>query len=94
MKRIFTLALLCFTTSAIAVDVTVTLTAPQAQRLATAIGKVRNLTDAQGAPRSATMAEVKTIVADHLRGFVMQAEKPALEEAAVRAVTVPAFDPQ
>lgn len=74
-------------------DITVTVTNPQAVRLAAAIGKVRNLTDAQGAPRSATMAEVKTIVADHLRGFVMQAEKPELEEAAIRSVNVPAFDP-
>lgn len=93
MRKLLAIALLCFATSALAVDVTVTLTAPQAQRLAAAIGKVRNLTDGQGAPRSATMAEVKTIVADHLRGFVMQAEKPALEEAAIKAVTVPAFDP-
>ena len=93
MKQLLAIALLCFATSALAVDVTVSLTAPQAQRLATAIGKVRNLVDARGDPRSATMAEVKTIIADHLRGFVMQAEKSALEEAAIKAVTVPAFDP-
>lgn len=93
MKHLLTIVLLAFATSALAVDVTVSLTAPQAQRLATAIGKVRNLVDARGDPRSATMAEVKTIIADHLRGFVMQAEKSALEEAAIKAVTVPAFDP-
>ena len=93
MKKLLAIALLCFATSALAVDVTVSLTAPQATRVAAALGEARGLKDAQGAPRSATMAEVKTIIADHLRGFVMQAEKSALEEAAIKAVTVPAFDP-
>lgn len=93
MKRILAIALLLFATSAAAVDVTITLTGAQATRVAARIGELRGLKDGQGAPRSATLAEVKQIIIDHLRGMVIQAERPALEKAAVDAVTVPAFDP-
>lgn len=93
MKRLLAIALLAIACNAQAVDVTITVTAGQATRLTAAIGKVRNLVDAQGAPRSATMAEVKTIIADHLRGFVTQAELQPAKDAAAAAVTIPAFDP-
>lgn len=97
MKKPLAIALFCFATSASAIDVTVTLTAGQATRVAAALGELRGYkvaqADGNGAPRAATMAEVKTSVADHLRGIVMQVERPKAEKAALDAVTVAPMDP-
>lgn len=94
MKHLLAIALFALSTRALAIDVTVSVTAPQATRIAAALGELRGLKDGAGAPRSATMAEVKQSVADHLRGIVMQVERPKAEKAAIDAVTVAPMDPQ
>lgn len=72
-----------------AADMTISTTGPQATRLAAAIGARMNLTDAQGKPRSATAAEIKTTIINELRSWVI-----SYEEDIARKALVPApFDP-
>lgn len=94
MKKLLAIVLLCFVTSALAVDVTISLTAGQITRFATALGKARNLVDAQGQPRVATAAEMRQFVIDQVRGVVLETERAAATEAAIKAATVPPMDPQ
>lgn len=92
MKKLF-LLLSFVSCNALAVDVTITMTAGQISRYATALGKLRGYVDGSGNPRVATTAEMKQFVIDSVRGVVFQSERPPLEKAAVDAVVVPAFDP-
>ena len=62
-------------------DFTLTLTAPQAQRVAVAFGRYWQLKDAQGAPRNATAAEVKVFLVRQLRGVVREQERGVAEAA-------------
>lgn len=57
------------------------MTAQQATRVAAALGKDRGLTDANGAPRSATAAEVRAWVIDVLKRLVHGTELRAAQEA-------------
>lgn len=68
-------------------------TAAEAQRFADALGKAQSLTDAQGAPRSATGAECKAFVIGRMKQLVIDIEGRDLQAAAVAAVVIPAFDP-
>ena len=94
MRKLLAIALLCFATSALAVDVTISMTAQQITRFAVALGKSRNLVDAQGQPRNATNAEMRQFVIDQVRGVVLETERAAATEAAIKAVTVAPMDPQ
>lgn len=49
---------------------TITTTAAQSQRIATALGMERNLVDVNGVARDATAAEVKDFLIDALRRLV------------------------
>ena len=64
-------------------DITLTLTVPQVQRVAVALGKYWNLMDAQAPPqpRDATLAEVKAYLIRQLRGLVIQQERRVAEGA-------------
>ena len=62
-------------------DFTLTLTAAQAQRVAVAFGRYGKFTDAQGAPRNATAAEIKEYLVRQLKGVVRQQERGVAEAA-------------
>jgi len=53
-------------------DLTITLTATQAQKIAEAVGHVRHYVDEAEAPRAATLPEVRTFVVEHLKTIVME----------------------
>ena len=93
MKKLLAIVLLCFATSALAVDVTISLTAGQVTRFASALGTSRNLKDAQGQPRVATAAEMRQFVIDAVRGVVLETERAAATKTAVDAVVVAPMDP-
>lgn len=59
--------------------ITLTVDAANAQRIITALGRYRALTDAGGARRDATLAEVKQELATYLRTIVRDTE---LQQAA------------
>ena len=75
------------------VDVTISLTAPQAARVAAAFGKQLNtqdMTDPENpVPRDANMAEVKQQVAQFLKSVVFAQER----QAAINAITLEAMEP-
>ena len=60
---------------------TLTVDVTQAQRIATAFGRYWQLKDAQGAPRDATAAEIKTFLVRQLKGVVVQQERNAAQAA-------------
>ena len=62
-------------------DIILTLTVPQAQRVATAFGQYWGLVDSLGAPRDATPMEVKAYLIRQLRGVVVTQERRAGENA-------------
>ena len=72
---------------------TITTTAPQAARLAEALGRLLGLKDANGAPRDATAAEVKDHVIQGFRNSVHAYERQKATAAAVAGITDTAFDP-
>lgn len=59
--------------------VTIDLTAAQAQRIGAAFGKWQGLVDGNGAPRSATVAEVRSFLVDRLREVVITQERRELQ---------------
>lgn len=69
-------------------SLTITYTAQEGQRVAAALGKLRNLQNGQG-PRSATEAEVKQSLIGVMRGWVIQVER----ETAEQAISLSPFDP-
>lgn len=70
-------------------SITITTSAPQAQRLATAFGGFFTLKDAQGNPRAATELEIKAWIVQRLREIVMQYE----HDKEAKAITVAPFEP-
>ena len=96
MRKLLAVLLLAFSCNALAVDVIITMTAGQVTRFLAALGKVKNLVDAQvpPQPRAATSAEGKQWLIDNMRGLVRDVESAAAIKAAVDAVVPPAaFDP-
>lgn len=69
--------------------ITITVTAAQAARVTSALGKHSSLKDADGAPRDATAAEVKEWLVRQMRALVLQQERRVAEAT----VTVAPFDP-
>lgn len=76
-----------FVTPALAVDVTITMTADQATRFAAVCGAAKNL------GRSCTIAESKAFAIERLRQVVVDHEGAVAKRAATEAVVVPNFDP-
>ena len=70
-------------------SLTITTTAQQAQRLATAFGEYFTLKDAQGVVRPATEAEIKAWIILQLRALVIRQERKAQEDLIVDSP----FDP-
>ena len=96
MKRIlFALVLATASIPALAVDVSITLTAGHANRFAAACGEIRQLKDTQEPPqpRDCTPAEAKEFIIMLMRRVVVDVEGAKLIKQAVDAVIVPAFDP-
>ena len=62
-------------------SITITTDATQGARLASAVGKVLDLTDASNMPRDATLAEVKSYIVKQLQAVVRQQERQAAEQA-------------
>lgn len=92
MKRIFALFIaLAFSLPAHAVDLTISMTAPQAARIAAACGKRMGLVDAQvdPKPRSCDMAEAKAWTIKLWREAVTDSE----QEDANKARSLTPFDP-
>ena len=74
-------------------SMTITTTAPQAARLATAMGATMRLVDdVTKQPRDATAAEIKAYVVQFLRDTVQHYERNLAVQAAA-AASVTAFDP-
>lgn len=100
MKKLLALCtFLIFTATpltAFAVDVTITLTASQAQRFAAACGEVNKLVDNQvpPQPRPCTMAEAKQAIIAGMKRLIIDVEGAKLVKAAVDAIVVPEFDPK
>lgn len=96
MKKFLAIALLAIALPAQAVDVTITLTAGQANRFAAVCGQIRQLVDTQEPPqpRPCNMAEAKELIIALMRRVVVDVEGAAAEKAARDAVVVPTFDPQ
>jgi hypothetical protein len=69
-------------------SLTINYTAQEGQRVATALGRLQGLRDANG-PRAATEAEVKKSLIGTMRGWVDQSER----EIAQQSISVAAFDP-
>lgn len=90
MKRFtaFLVALL-FASSALAVDLTITLTAEQAQRFAAAVGADNALKNGAGAPRSATSAEARQDVIRYMRVKTQEYER----RLGTSQLVIPAFEP-
>jgi hypothetical protein len=68
-------------------SITLTIDAAAAQRVAAAFGRYWHLADAGGAPRDATLAEVKTYLVRQMAGVVRNAERAQAEAAAAAGVT-------
>lgn len=62
--------------------ISLTIDAAAAQRVATAFGQYWHLMDAQGQPRDATLAEVKTYLVRQMTGVVRQQERGAAQAQA------------
>ena len=69
-------------------DITISLTAEQAQLLANALGKLRGLKNQDGTQRAATLAEMKHETISHYKNIVGDDRR----SAARAAVTVAEFD--
>lgn len=89
MKTIIAILLLAFSMPALAVDVTITLTTPQAVRVAAACGKILALRDAQDQPRACTMPEAKQWLIQFIRHAVTDAE----QQDAQKAIVIQTFEP-
>lgn len=83
MKSLFAILALVISFQAQAVDVTITLTAPQATRVAAACGKRLNL------GRSCTMVEAKAWTIGLWREVVIDSER----EDTNKVLTIEAFEP-
>ncbi len=70
---------------------TITTNGAQAQRIATAFGRLKNLREPDKTPRDATAAEVKADVIDFIRSIVINHERDVAAQAASDAV--PDIDP-
>lgn len=92
MKYLVAFALLAFSLNAYSVDITITLSAGDATRAAAACGKMLQLVDAKNVPRSCTMAEAKGRIIQHVKQWIEDTERPALEQQ-LGPVVVPAFTP-
>lgn len=96
MKTLAALILsFAFALPAYAVDVTITLSAQQANRFADACGKVKQLVDAQQPPqpRACTNAEAKAWIIELMRRVVVDVEGAAAVKQAVDAIVLTPFDP-
>ena len=67
---------------------TLTVDAAIAARIAAAFGRYWNLKDANGAPRDATAAEVKTYLVRQLKAVVIQQERAVAEAALSQSAEV------
>lgn len=67
---------------------TLTVNAAIAARIDKAFGRYWNLKDAQGAPRDATAAEVKTYLVRQLKAVVIQQEQRTAEAALAQPAEV------
>ena len=96
MRKPLAILLLALSFSAQAVDVTISMTASEINRLKVAIGEAKKLVDNQQPPqpRDATNAEAKQFVIERVKQFIHDHEGGKLVKQAVDAVVVPAFDPQ
>ena len=83
MKTLLAILLLSASSTAFAVDVTITLTTAQATRVAALCGKQTGAMDTATppAPRSCTMAEARTWLIGLLRAAVMNGEYNAAQQA-------------
>ena len=70
---------------------TIDTTPEQAQRIATAFGRLKNLREADKTPRDATAAEIKADVIEYIRQVVINYEQDVAMQAASKAV--PALTP-
>lgn len=68
---------------------TITTTAPQAQRLATALGREMNYRNADGTYRDATASEIKEYVVAMLRAVVRNQEAAIAQQQ----IVITPFDP-
>lgn len=62
-------------------SITLTVTAAQAQRIATAFGRAYNLRDASNAPRDATGPEIHDYIVGYVRNIVADTESAAARAA-------------
>jgi hypothetical protein len=92
MKTLIAILALCFSSSAFAVDMTITFTSTQATRVAADCGAAQGLVDTQTPPqpRACTMTEAKAWVINLLRLAVWQVERQQAQAAIVNAP----MDPQ
>ncbi len=68
---------------------TINYTASEGQRIAAAVGLIKNLKDVNGDPRSATAQECKEFIIERLRQFVLDQER----QQAAQAITDIPLDP-
>lgn len=61
-------------------SITLTVTAQQAQRIATAFGETYGLVDATGAPRDATAQEIHDYIVGYIKGIVQGADLRAAQQ--------------
>ena len=97
MKKFLVLTLFAVSaTSTFAVDITLTLTAGEANRFAAACGEIKQLRDAQvpPQPRPCNVAESKQMVIERLKQIIIDVEGSKLTKQAVDAVVIPVFDPK
>lgn len=86
MKRLFLACLLSlWIVSAWAVDLTISFTISDAQRIALAIGQMKGYVDANGVPRAATMAEAKAFFIERAKAWVVERER----NTAIKAIAAP-----
>lgn len=62
-------------------DITISLTAPQATRVATALGAAMGLVDENNAPRAATLTEARDFLRQQMVDIVRAQERRAAEKA-------------
>ncbi len=70
---------------------TITTNGQQAQRIAKAFGRLKNLREPNKTPRDATTAEIKADVIEYIRSVVINYEQDVAMQAASRGV--PSIDP-
>lgn len=76
-------------------SLTITYTASEGARFAAALGKAKNLVDAQvpPQPRSATAAECQQFVIERVRQLIVDIEGASANKAALDAVVLTPFNP-